>query len=456
MPLRILIIDDEPNIGSSLSGFLADMGHQAKICYEGISGLQTAMDEYFDLIFLDVMLPGKNGLQVLEQLKKAKPDQKVIMISGQADLEVAVKATKLGAYNFLEKPLNPDKVLLEVKNVENHQQMLKEVANLKRLVEYDYQMVGNSPAMDKLRFEIEKAAPSEGRILIYGENGTGKELVAREIHQKSHRKKRQFVKVNCAAIPKELIESELFGHEKGAFTGAIKKKIGMFEEANEGTLLLDEVGDLSPESQAKLLRVLQENEFLRVGGTTPIQFDIRIISATNKDLQQEIVNGAFREDLFFRLNVIPIRVPSLRERKEDIPILARHFLSTYCLRNGKRPINISDEALEPMMHYQWQGNVRELKNFMERLVIMTDSDEIGIKEVLNILPDSFSRQFAPLQSVADFSSDDVSLRDRLEYFERQLLMREFNRAGGNVSRMAENLKTDRPNLHRKLKKFGIK
>ena len=456
MPLKILIIDDEPNIGASLSSFLADMDHQAKICYDGTSGLQTAMDEYFDLIFLDVMLPGKNGLQVLEQLKKAKPDQKVIMISGQADLEVAVKATRLGAYNFLEKPLNPDKVLLEVKNIENHQQMLKEVANLKRLVEYDYQMVGNSSAMDRLRSEIEKAAPSEGRILIYGENGTGKELVAREIHQKSHRKNRPFVKVNCAAIPKELIESELFGHEKGAFTGAIKKKIGMFEEANEGTLLLDEVGDLSLESQAKLLRVLQENEFLRVGGTTPIQFDIRVISATNKDLQQEISNGYFREDLFFRLNVIPIRVPSLRERKEDIPILARHFLSNYCLRNGKKPINISDEALEPLMHYQWQGNVRELKNFMERLVIMTDSDEIEMKEVLNILPESFSHQFAPLQHKDDFHSDEASLRDRLDFFERQLLMREFNRAGGNVSRMAENLKTDRPNLHRKLKKYGIK
>jgi two-component system nitrogen regulation response regulator NtrX len=455
MPLKILIIDDEANIGASLSGFLADMGHQAKIRYDGASGLQAAIDEYFDLIFLDVMLPGKNGLQVLERLKKAKPEQKVIMISGHADLEVAVKAAKLGAYNFLEKPLNPDKVLLEVKNVENHQQMLKEVANLKKLVEYDYQMVGNSPAMDRLRSEIEKAAPSEGRILIHGENGTGKELVAREIHQKSQRKNRPFVKVNCAAIPKELIESELFGHEKGSFTGAIKKKIGMFEEANEGTLLLDEVGDLSLESQAKLLRVLQENEFLRVGGTTPIRFDIRVISATNKDLHQQIATGSFREDLFFRLNVIPIRVPALRERKEDIPILARHFLSTYCLRNGKRPINISEEALEPLMHYQWQGNVRELKNFMERLVIMTDSDKIDVKEVLDILPESFSRQFAPFQNKDDYSSDGASLRDRLEFFERQLLKREFNKAGGNVSRMAEKLKTDRPNLHRKLKKYGI-
>jgi two-component system nitrogen regulation response regulator NtrX len=456
MPLKILIIDDERNIGASLSGFLSDNGHHAKICNDGISGLQTAIDEYFDLIFLDVMLPGKDGLQVLEQLKKAKPDQKVIMISGHADLEIAVKATRLGAYNFLEKPLNPDKVLLEVKNIESHQQMLKEVANLKKLVEYDYQMVGSSPALEKLRQEIERAAPSEGRILIHGENGTGKELVAREIHQKSHRKYKPFVKVNCAAIPKELIESELFGHEKGAFTGAIRKKIGMFEEANEGTLLLDEVGDLSLESQAKLLRVLQENEFLRVGGTTPIQFDIRIISATNKNLHQEIQQGNFREDLFFRLNVIPIRVPSLRERNDDIAILSRHFISSYCLRNGKKQINISEEALLPMISYSWAGNVRELKNFIERLVIMTDADEIRSHDVLMILPESHAQQYLPLVPSQQFGSDGASLRQRVETFERQILLQEFNNAEGNVSRMAVNLKTDRPNLHRKLKRYGIK
>jgi len=456
MPLKILIIDDEPNIGTSLSGFLEDIGHQAKTCYDGVSGLQKATEEYFDLIFLDVKLPGKDGLQVLEQLKKAKPDQKVIMISGHADLEIAVKATKLGAYNFLEKPLNPDKVILEVKNIQNHQDMLKEVASLKKLVAFDYQMVGTSPAMEKLRQEIERAAPSEGRILIYGENGTGKELVAHEIHQKSQRKHKPFVKVNCAAIPKELIESELFGHEKGAFTGAVKKKTGMFEEADQGTLLLDEVSDLSLESQAKLLRVLQENEFMRVGGTEPIQFDIRIISATNKELANEIQCGNFREDLFFRLNVVPIRVPSLKERKEDVPLLARHFLSTYCLKNGKRPVGISDQALEPMLNYHWPGNVRELKNFIERLVIMTDSDEIGIKEVLSVFPDSFARQYTSAQYFIQAPSSGTSFRERIEKFELNLLKQEFERAGGNVSQMATNLKTDRPNLHRKLKKYGIK
>lgn len=456
MPLKTLIIDDEKNIGASLSGFLSDNGHHAKICFDGTSGLQTAMEEYFDLIFLDVMLPGKDGLQVLEQLKKAKPDQKVIMISGHADLQIAVKATRLGAYNFLEKPLNPDKVLLEIKNIESQQQMLKEMASLKKLVEYDYLMVGNSPAMEKLCQEIERAAPSEGRILIYGENGTGKELVAREIHEKSYRNDKPFVKVNCAAIPKDLIESELFGHEKGAFTGAIRKKIGMFEEANEGTLLLDEVGDLSLDSQAKLLRVLQENEFFRVGGTTPIAFDIRIISATNKDLHQQIQHGNFREDLFFRLNVIPIRVPSLRERREDIPILARHFISNYCLRNGKKPIYISDEALVPLINFSWAGNVRELKNFIERLMIMTDADEIRSQDVLAILPEAYARQYQPFVSDQQFDNAGASLRERVENFERHLLLQEFKKSDGNVSRMAANLQTDRPNLHRKLKRYGIK
>lgn len=456
MSLKIVIIDDERNLASSLAGLLADAGHQTRICYDGPTGLQTALDEHFDLVFLDVMLPGKNGIEVLEQLKLAKPDQQVIMISGHADLALAVKATKLGAYNFLEKPLHPDRVLLEVKNIERHHHLRREMAQLRQLVDYDYQMVGNSPAMEKLRQEILRAAPSDGRILIYGENGTGKELVARQIHQASYRQQQPFVKVNCAAIPRELIESELFGHEKGAFTGAIKKKIGLFEEAHGGTLLLDEVGDLSPESQAKLLRVLQENEFLRVGGTNPIRFDVRIISATNKNLQQQIQQGLFREDLFFRLNVIPIRVPALKERKEDIPLLARHFIATYCLKNGKRPIGIAEDALQPMLDYPWPGNVRELKNFMERLAIMTDGDQIQVPDVLAALPESYARQFAPLPGAGPAVTEGASLRDRLEHFERQLLWQEFRKAEGNVSRMAAALQTDRPNLHRKLKKYGIK
>ncbi len=454
--MHILIIDDEKNICSSLSGFLNDMGHSTKTCMDGDTGLQTATTEYFDLIFLDVKLPGKNGLEVLEQLRKAKPNQHVVMISGDADLQTAVKATKLGAYNFLEKPLNPDKVILEVKNINRHQKMVREVTDLKKLVEYEYTMVGNAPALEKVRDEIKRAAPSVGRIMIYGENGTGKELVAREIHQQSNRKNGPFIKVNCAAIPKDLIESELFGHEKGAFTGAIKRKRGMFQEADGGTLLLDEVGDLSLESQAKLLRVLQENEFMRVGGTTPIQFNTRIISATNKNLTEEINKGCFRDDLYFRLTVIPITVPSLKERKEDIPVLAKHFLTTYSLKNGKRQMNISDKALEPMISYNWPGNIRELKNFIERLVIMSDGEEIDEQQVLNIFPESFNQKYLSLQGNEKEAEKEISLKEHLEIFEKQLLIKEFIKAEKNVSRMAEALKTDRPNLHRKLKKFGIK
>ncbi|MBC8183236.1 sigma-54-dependent Fis family transcriptional regulator [candidate division KSB1 bacterium] len=454
--MHILIIDDEKNICSSLSGFLNDMGHSTKTCMDGDSGLQTAIAEYFDLVFLDVMLPGKNGLEVLEQLRQAKPNQHVVMISGDADLQTAVRATKLGAYNFLEKPLNPDKVILEVKNIDRHQKMIREVTDLKKLVEYEYTMVGNSPALEKVRNEIKRAAPSDGRIMIYGDNGTGKELVAREIHLQSNRKNGPFIKVNCAAIPKDLIESELFGHEKGAFTGAIKKKCGMFQEADGGTLLLDEVGDLSLESQAKLLRVLQENEFMRVGGTSPIQFNTRIISATNKNLAEEINKSSFREDLYFRLTVIPITVPALKERKEDIPMLAKHFLTTYSLKNGKRQMNISDKALEPMISYSWPGNIRELKNFIERLVIMSDSDEIDHQQVLNIFPESFNHHYLSSQGNDEVVEKNLSLKEHLEIFEKELLTKEFIKAEKNVSRMAEALKTDRPNLHRKLKKFGIK
>ncbi len=456
MSLKILIIDDDPRIAESLSDFLGDMGHQTRSCGDGESGLKIAMEEYFDLIFLDVRLPLMDGLQVLEKLKKARPDQRIIMISGHGELEIAVKATKLGADNFLEKPLNPDKLMLEVKNVERQQRLLREMAALRQLVDADYELVGNSPAMQRLRQEIDRAAPSEGRILIYGENGTGKELVARAIHQRSLRHHKPFIKVNCAAIPRELIESELFGYEKGAFTGASKRKIGLLEEADGGTLLLDEVGDLSAESQAKLLRVLQENEFVRVGGTQPVRFDVRIISATNKDLQQQIQQGTFREDLFFRLNVIPIRVPALRERPQDIPILVRHFISLYCMKNGKRPIRINDAAFEPLMNYHWRGNVRELKNFIERMLIMSDSEEIGLEEVLRFMPEDFARQFAPLTRHDAPGLEQRSLRERIELFERQLLQREYIAAQGNVALMARRLQTDRPNLLRKLKKLGIK
>ncbi|NOZ62625.1 MAG: sigma-54-dependent Fis family transcriptional regulator [Calditrichaeota bacterium] len=454
--MRILIIDDEPNIGKTLAGFLTDMGHQAEFCTAGGVGLRKALEDNFDLIFLDVKLPDINGLKILQQVKGAKPDLPIIMISGEADLQTAVNATKMGAYNFLEKPLNPDRVILEVKNIDRQRKMLREFSDLKKLIESEYQLIGNAAALAKVRQEIERAAPSEGRILIFGENGTGKELVAREIHQRSQQRKGPFVKVNCAAIPKDLIESELFGHEKGAFTGAIRKKSGLFEEANGGTLLLDEVGDLSLESQAKLLRVLQENEFNRVGGTAPVKFNARIISATNKNLPEEIGRGNFREDLFFRLNVIPIHVPPLRERKEDIPLLVKHFIRNYSLKNGKREKKLSPEALSLFFEYDWPGNVRELKNFIERLVIMTDGDEILAQNVKTFFPDATLLRHAGIESEPLESKTGLSLKEMLRNYEKRILFREFEKTNGNISRMAANLETDRPNLHRKLKKYGIK
>lgn len=454
MSFKILIVDDEQNIRTSLSSLLRDEGYYPSCCENGEQALQLIAQQYFDLIFLDIKLPGIDGLQVLEKLKKISPGTTVIMISGHSDLSIAVKATKLGAYNFLEKPLNPEKVTLEVANIARNKKMEQEVVSLKKIIELDYQMIGVSPAMEKLRQEIQKAAPAESRILIYGENGTGKELAAREIHQHSNRHDKPFIKLNCAAIPKELIESELFGYERGAFTGAFKRKIGVFEKADGGTLFLDEIGDMALETQAKLLRVLQENEFQRVGGTTPIKFDVRIISATNKDLLQEITQRKFREDLYFRLNVVPIHVPSLKERREDIPVLIRHFLKSYSTRNNKKQKNIDDAALTPLMEYHWPGNIRELKNLIERLVIMTDGEAITYHEVINSLP---PLSFQPLGDIKEVNEDNRgSLKEQLEYFEKKLLTKEFQKASGNVSRMAANLRTDRANLHRKLKRYHIK
>ena len=455
--MKVLVVDDEVNIRQSLQGMLEDDGNEVTTCATGEQAVTRVAEDGFDLLLLDVRLPGMDGLEVLKRVVELRPGLKVIMISGHADLEMAVKAAKLGAYNFFEKPLNPERVLLEVKNLRDRDRMEKEVSQLKELVDLDYQMVGESPAMQRLRAEIEKAAPSEGRILIFGENGTGKELVAREIHQKSKRSEKPFVKLNCAAIPRELIESELFGYEKGAFTGATRRKIGVFEEAEGGSLLLDEVGDMALETQAKLLRVLQESEFVKVGGTKAQRFDVRLISATNKNLVEEIRQGTFREDLYFRLNVIPIRVPPLRQRKEDIPLLVRHCLTIYSRRNGKKIKQMDELAWAPLFDYDWPGNIRELRNLVERLVIMTEGEVITQQAVLAALPE-MGADFRRATEMTGVSAvhPEVSLRQRIEMFERDLLLQEFTRAQGNVSRTAANLKTDRANLHRKLKRYGIK
>jgi len=454
MTQTVLIVDDSASIRRSLADLLHDEGYQVTTCDSGEAGLQKLAEERFGAMLLDVKLPGIDGIVTLKRVLQLQPGLSVIMISGHADLETAVQATRLGAYNFLEKPLNPEKVLLEIKNIFARQQVESEMHRLKNLVGLDYQLVGDSPSVQQLRGEIDRAAPSNGRIFIFGENGTGKELVAREIHQKSQRRDKPFIKVNCAAIPKELIESELFGHQKGAFTGAIKTKIGVFEEANGGTLLLDEIGDMAPETQAKLLRVLQENEFVRVGGTTPIPFDVRIISATNQDLSTRIASGHFREDLFFRINVIPIRVPALRERMADIPLLVRHFMHLYSVKNGVPSRQISNDALLPLLRYRWPGNIRELKNIVERLLIMGNRPELVRQDVINLLPELKIKPEPDSPETTE--SETLPLKTQMENFEKKLLYDYFMQVNGNVSRLAELLQTDRANLHRKLIKLGIK
>jgi two-component system nitrogen regulation response regulator NtrX len=448
---KILIIDDDTSIVEKTSVLLAERGYATISAGSGQEGLVKAKDEGADLVLLDLYLPEKEGeaprmlgLDILASLNHIVPETGIIMISGQADINTAVKATKAGAMDFVEKGNNfPHRLLVSVKNALEMMDLKTENVKLSRELKKKQVMIGESEAMKELWGVIERAAPSKGRVLICGENGTGKELVAAAIHQKSPRRKRPFVKLNCAAIPRDLIESELFGHEKGAFTGATTRKEGKFELADTGTLLLDEIGDMSLDTQAKLLRVLEENEFEHLGGKTSIKVDVRVISSTNKDLPKEISEGNFREDLFFRVSVIPIVVPPLRARKDDIPPIAQHYLELFCVENNKPPKEMSDGAVKVMMSYHWPGNVRELKNLVERLVIMTD--EKTIKET----------HVTPLLSDAKVVSTGRSMSDLVENFEKSLIVSELKRTGWNVSQAAARLRIDRANLHRKMRRYGI-
>ena len=452
--MQILIVDDESRIRTSLEGLLQEEGYSVRSCGTGEQAVEIVQKESVDVVLLDVVLPGIDGLETLKRIREHNPSLKVLMMSGRSDLTTAVKAIKLGGYNFFQKPLNPDQLLQELKNIADRMILERKVNSLETLVGREEKMVGHSPVMQKLQEAIERAAPSEGRVLIFGENGTGKELVARAIHRKSARKASAFVSLNCAALPQDLVESELFGYEKGAFTGAVRKKPGRFEMANGGSLFLDEIGDMGLETQAKLLRVLQENEAVRVGGNTPYKFNVRIISATNKNLVMEIEEGRFREDLFYRLNVIPLDVPPLRDRKEDIPLLAQYFLCQICEKTGKGMKRWAQRALKTLQHYSWPGNVRELQNLVERLVIMSGGEIINVKEVMDVLPlspsPSFSKREIPLEGEA------LSLRKMVEQFEKDVLVQGYREVNGNVSKLARQLKIDRANLHRKLKAYGIK
>jgi two-component system nitrogen regulation response regulator NtrX len=448
MKERLLIVDDEPNVRASLQGILKDEGFSVETVATGEECLHVLQRKVYDVVFLDVWLPGKDGLAVLEEMQKKGTSPSVIMISGHGTIETAVQATKLGAFDFVEKPLSLEKILLVLEHALKERRLEEENRSLRDIIHRENTMIGGSVPMQALRQQIRYAAPTEGRILIYGENGTGKELVARQLHHQSSRKDRPFVEVNCAAIPDDLIESELFGSVKGAYTGATESRKGKFELADQGTLFLDEVGDMSLKTQAKVLRVLEEQRFHPVGSNEAREVDVRVIAATNKNLEKRIEAGDFREDLFFRLNVIPFEVPPLRERKEDIPNLIDHFADHFCRKYGKSPKQISSKAMQKLKAYRWPGNVRELKNTIQRLIIMMPKGEISALD----LPLSI------LKSVAGGSSEEARPTWQIarEEFEREFILRSLVENNGNISRTAAAIGMERTHLHRKLKAYNIK
>jgi len=447
---RIMIVDDEENIRKSLRMILEYEGYSVVEASSGEDALDMlAVQEMPDLILLDIMLPGKDGLGILQDLRRKPFAPDVIMISGQATVKAAVEATKLGAFDFMEKPLSRDQVLLRIRNALTQNRLLRECQDLKRKAEKRYEIIGSHPLIQGLWKEVQKIAPTNATVFIFGESGTGKELIARAIHNLSLRTKEPFVQVNCAAIPEELIESELFGHERGAFTGATEKKSGKFDQADGGTIFLDEIGDMSLKTQSKVLRVLEEGEVQKVGSSRTNKVDVRVIAATNKDLREEIGGGRFREDLFFRLNVVPLVSPPLRERKEDIPILADYFCRTYADENNARAKRFAEDALEAMMKYPWKGNVRELRNLVERLIIMTDGEVIRRRD----LPETVTGERSVLLPDAKAVQ---TLREYRDLAEKDFILAKLEANGWNVSQTAREIDTPRSNLYKKLEQYGIK
>jgi len=454
MDEKILVVDDEDSIRTSLAGILEDEGFRVVFANDGITALDVVRKELPDLVLLDIWMPRMDGIETLRKLKELHPPLLVIMMSGHGTIETAVRSTKMGAYDFIEKPISLDKLLVTIRNALGMQRLKDENDTLRDIAFSERQMTGNSPAMTKLKEQILLVAPSNASVLIAGENGTGKEMVARSIHFHSQRKDGPFVEVNCAAIPEELIESELFGHEKGAFTGAVSQRKGRFDLADGGTLFLDEIGDMSLKTQAKVLRILQERKFERVGGTRTIEVDVRIIAATNKVLEEEIRAGKFREDLYYRLNVVPFTVPPLRERREDIPMLVEHFLELFCRREGLERKTVTPEALELLKNGSWPGNVRELKNVVERLVIMTPGRTITATH----LPESVTYGEAAREAGAgrlDAVLELASLREAREEFEKEFILQKLEEHNWNISKTAEAIELERSNLHRKMKLYGI-
>lgn len=449
----ILVVDDESNIRRMVARVLEAEGHRAREAGDGRAAIAAIEEEEPEVVLLDLAMPELDGLATLRIVRERWPELPVVMMSGRATLGDAVQATKLGAFHFIEKPLNPEALLLTVRGALELRRARELSRALVAELGGDQQMIGSSPVMRGIRELIRQVAPTDARVLITGESGTGKELVAAALHAQSRRADGPFVRVNSAAIPRELVESEMFGHEKGAFTGATERRRGRFELADGGTLFLDEVAELSAEAQAKLLRALESGEVERVGGQEPIRVDVRVIAATNRDLRAEIAAGRFREDVYYRLNVIPIHLPPLRERAEDIPELAAHFLARLQARHGLVPPVLLPDAIERLMLYPWPGNVRELANVCERLAILHPGREVGAREVASMLPDSGAVKEIPGAAPVELSGG--SLTERLDAYERALILAALEEAGGNVADAARRLGTDRANLYRRMRRLEI-
>ena len=443
---HLLIVDDEANTLASLSRAFRLAGHEATVCDNAAKALELAKMQHFDLILSDVVMPGKDGLSLLEDLKAQEVSAPVVMMSGQAHIDMAVRATKLGALDFLEKPISTDKLLLTVENALKLQRLESENRQLRQRLG-KHEMVWTGETMRKLMAQVDRVAASETRVCILGETGTGKELVARTLHEKSSRAGGPFVAVNCAAVPAELIESELFGHEKGSFTGAAGRHIGKFEQAEHGTLFLDEIGDMPLPMQTKLLRVLEESEIERIGGDRPVHVDVRILVATHRNLEGLVRDGKFRQDLFHRVYVFPIVLPSLRERKEDIPALVEHFALQVCEQNNWKPIPFTPQAVTALQAYSWPGNVRELRNVVERLILSAAEGVVDADTVLFAIPSAMNPAAGSVVS--------GSLAERVQGFEREAILAELKRSHNNVTNAAKSLGLERSHLYKKAEQLGI-
>lgn len=450
MPLKahLLIVDDEANTLASLSRAFRLAGHEATVCDNAAKALELAKAEHFDLILSDVVMPGKDGLTLLEELKRQGVTAPVVMMSGQAHIEMAVKATRLGALDFLEKPISTDKLLLTVENALKLQRLESENRQLRQRLG-KHEIVWQGDAMRRVMAQLERVAASESRVCVLGETGTGKELVARTIHERSGRSAGPFVTLNCAAVPAELIESELFGHEKGSFTGASGRHVGKFEQADQGTIFLDEIGDMPLNMQAKLLRVLEEGEVERIGGDKPIAVNVRVVVATHRDLEARVREERFRQDLFHRIYVFPLMLPPLRERRDDIPALVQHFSAQVCAQNGWKPVPFAPEAMEALQSHPWPGNVRELRNMVERLMLLATEGQVDLATVQEALPKSSSGMALGPATASG------PLADRVQSFEREVILAELKRSHHNVSVAAKALGLERSHLYKKAEQLGI-